>query len=298
MPGLVPTGPQYGVKMTLIGPDGTVVTFNDSTDANNVGTITEVTGFDSPDVRENGDDLVGMDGGYHGDFFYGRRPITITGLIHDHVDTVDRNLRMTRLMQATNAMRADAVLQWMPDGAIQEQFVTLRRQQPLRITGGWNKQFAISLVAADPRIYSADLFSSSVNASDTAGATGAAWPWKFPLSFGAAVTNGQVFIENDGNALTYPVLTITGPGTNPSVINATTGQVISFIYTLAAGETLVVDTLNRTVLLNGTTNKFGAVDFGNTSWWGLIPGVNDVRLAFFDYQAGASLRVDYRYAWL
>jgi len=106
---ILPTGPQFGVKYTLTGPDGTVVTFNDFSDPNNVGTLTDISGFDSPEVRESADDLVEMDGGIHGSFFYGRRPITLSGLIHEHADAADRNMRMARLMQATNAMRDDVV---------------------------------------------------------------------------------------------------------------------------------------------------------------------------------------------
>lgn len=296
---LLPTGPQYGIKYTLTGPDGTVVTFNDDSDPNNVGMLTEITGFDSPDVRENADDLVQMDGGIHGDFFYGRRPITMTGKITSFGgNTAQRNLLMTRLMQATNAMRNDAFLQWTPDGSVSQQFIGLRRQQPLRITEGWIKQFQISMVAADPRIYSTVLHQQSVT-SDTAGASGGfSLPLSFNISFGPAVVTGQTFVENQGNAETFPVYTITGPGTNPSVYNATTGKALSFIYSLGAGESLIVDTLNRTVLLNNSASRYSALDFASSTWGGLVPGINDVRLQFFSSGAGANIRVDYRDAWL
>lgn len=295
---LLAVGPQYGVKYTLTGPDGTICTFNDSSDPNNVGTLTEITGFDSPEVRESADDLVQQDGGLHGDFFFGRRPITITGLVHGHSSAAERNLRLTRLMQATNAMRADAVLTWLPDGGTTVNFVTLRRQQPLRISGGWNKEFQISMVAADPRIYSNTLHTQTVNATDTGGAAGFSFPMVFPLDFGPASVSGQMFVENQGNAVSYPELTVTGPGTNPSIYNATTDETIALIYTLAAGETFVLDTLNRTVLLNGTESRYSAVDFLATDWWGLAPGTNDIRLQYFAPQSGASLQVAWRDAWL
>lgn len=296
---LLPTGPQYGVKYTLTGPDGTIVTFNDDTDPNNVGMLTEITGFDSPDVRENADDLVQMDGGIHGDFFYGRRPITMTGKITSFGgSTATRNMLMTRLMQATNAMRGDAILQWTPDGSVQQQFIGLRRQQPLRITEAWIKQFQISMVAADPRVYSSILHQQSVTSDATGTSGGFGFNLAFPISFGAATVTGQTFVENQGNAETYPVYTITGPGTNPTVYNATTGKSLAFIYSLNAGESLTVDTLNRTVLLNNTTSRYSALDFINSSWGGLVPGINDVRLQFFSSGTGASIRVDWRDAWL
>jgi hypothetical protein len=295
---LLPTGPQFGVKYTLTGPDGTVVTFNDPSDANNIGVLSEITGFDSPEVIESADNLVQMDGGIHGDFFYGRRPITMSGKIIGFADTTARNMNMTKLMQATNAMRSNATLTWTPDGGGAQQFVALRRQQPLKISGAWVKDFQISLVAADPRVYSATLHSQTVNASGTGGSGGFSFPMTFNLGFGAAVVTGQTFVTNSGSTESWPIYTITGPGTNPSIYNATTNKTLAFIYSLNAGETLVVDTLNRTVFLNGTASRYSALDFTNSKWGGLVPGVNDVRLQFFSFGTGASIRVDWRDAWI
>lgn len=307
----LPLGVQYGVKYTLTGPDGTVAVFNDPTDPNYVGVLdpANCSGFDSPEVRENSDDLVQMDGGIHGDFFYGRRPVTLAGKIYNVATTTERNQKITLLQRATNAVRAvaggtgpaaangNARLTWTPDGG-EQVFIDLRRQQPLRVTGPWDKDFQALMVAADPRIYSFSLYTTTVLASGGGGATGFGFPMTFPLSFGAASPTGQISAENQGDAISYPVLTLTGPGTNPTIVNNTTGERITLNYTLNAGETLVVDTLNKTILFNGNTPAYGALDYVNTQWWGLIPGVNDLRLLFFTFSAGASLRVDWRDAWL
>jgi hypothetical protein len=295
----LPNAPQSSAVYTLTGPDGSVAVFNDPTSPNYIGPLEEITGFESPEVRENADNLVQMDGGIHGDFFYGRRPITMSGKIINAVDATDRNTKLTNLEKATNAMRGDSKLVWTPDGG-EQVFMNVRRQQPLRVTGGWIKDFQISLVSADPRIYSTTLYSTTVGAASASGAGGFSFPMAFPINFGAAAVTGQILAENRGNALTYPVLTINGPGTNPSVYNATTNQTIALIYTLAAGESMVIDTLNRTVLLNGVAvnNKYGAVDFLNTSWWGMVSGINDLRLIYYSYSTGASLRVDWRDAWI
>jgi hypothetical protein len=149
---ILPSGPQLSTKYTLTGPDGTVATFNDPSDPNFVGSITEVTGLDSPEVRENAENIVGMDGGVHGSFFHGRRPITLAGTIYNVTSNEDRNIKVTKLLQSSNAMREDATLEWTPAGG-ERQFVKVRRQQPVRITGGWSKSFQLLLVAADPRIY-------------------------------------------------------------------------------------------------------------------------------------------------
>lgn len=164
---LTPLGVQLSTKYTLTGPDGTIATFNDSTDANFVGYITELTGLDSPEVRENADNVSGADGGTHGAFYYGRRPITMSGEIINVVSNEDRNKKLTKLAQASNAMRANAKLEWTPEGG-EAVFVEVRRQQALRVTGGWAKQFQLLVVSADPRIYSSTLSTQTVAVTEAA----------------------------------------------------------------------------------------------------------------------------------
>lgn len=163
---VLPAGQQLSVKYTFTGPDGTIATFNEPSDPNYVGSITEITGLDSPEVRENAENLTGMDGGIHGNFYDGRRPITISGTILNVVSNEDRNKKITKLTQASNALREDAILEWTPDGG-EAQFVKVRRQQALRISGAWVKTFQLSLVAADPRIYSSKLETTSVQSNAT-----------------------------------------------------------------------------------------------------------------------------------
>lgn len=306
-----PSGPQYGVPYVLTGPDGTRAVFNDPTDPDYVGMLSNISGFDSPELRESADDLVEMDGGIHGDFWYGRRPFTMEGVIFGHASGAERNYRVVRLQQATNAMRGDLTLEWTPDGGV-AQFITGRRQQPLRIEGPWNKTFQFAGVAADPRIYSQSLFTSQVDAGADDGTIGFGFDLSFDIDFGVAPVVGQIFATNDGNTETFPIYTFTGPGVSPAVQNVTTGKTIAMLYTLAAGEALVVDTLNRTVSLGTLTSdasgtvvdpatlvtKYSALDFTNTDWGGLVPGSNDLRLSYFSSSAGAKLRVTWRNAWL
>jgi len=158
---ILPSGPQLSTKYTLTGPDGTIATFNDPFDPNFVGSITEATGLDSPEVRENAENITGMDGGVHGSFFHGRRPITLSGTIYNVTSNEDRNIKITKLLQASNAMREDATLEWTPAGG-ERQFVKVRRQQACRITGGWSKSFQLLMVAADPRLYGTTAQSANV----------------------------------------------------------------------------------------------------------------------------------------
>lgn len=288
---------ELNVKYTLTGPDGTVATFNDVSDPNYIGVLADVSGMDSPEVRESADDLVQQDGGIHGDFFYGRRPLTLSGIILNPASAADRNARQEKLSRATDAMRGDAVLTWTPSGGVQQQ-IAVRRQQPLRVSGAWQKQFQISLVAADPRIYSSALHTSTVVTSAGSGSAGRSYAKGYAIAYSAVAPLGQLLVTNAGTATTYPVIRVYGPGNNPKIYNFTTGQMISLVYSLGSGDWLTVDTLNRTVLLNDTTSRYSAVDFLNTKWFGMAAGVNDLRIAYDSYIAGSSMRVDWRDAWL
>src|SRR3954468_16656107 len=75
------SGAQFGTKYVLLAPDGARVVFKYQNDADYVGWLTNISGLDSPDLRESADDLIGDDGGVHGLFFHGRRPLVLEGMI-------------------------------------------------------------------------------------------------------------------------------------------------------------------------------------------------------------------------
>ena len=149
---VTPFGVEVGILYRLTGPDGTSVSFNDITQSDFVGYTEEVTGLDGPDTRESADLIVEGDGGYHGNFYHGRRPIVLSGIIDPNSFGAARNSMVSNLLRATNAMRQDAVLSWTPTGG-DPVAVRVRRQQPPRVTGGRVKSFQVALVAADPRVY-------------------------------------------------------------------------------------------------------------------------------------------------
>jgi len=156
-------------------------------------------------------------------------------------------------------------------------------------------RFGITLEAPDPRLYSDTLSTGSYDPTD-AGTGGLFFPLDFPLDFGADDSAGRLEVTNEGTFSTPAVLTITGPVTNPILDNDTAGL---SIYTrdcaLSAGETLVLDTLERSVMLGGTTSRPDLLDVELTYWWQLLPGVNQLRLRGSDMSAGqTALEVEYR----
>lgn len=151
-------GVEYGCPYVLEGPDGTRAVFNDDTDEDFVGTLSaESSGLDSADVREDATDATEEDGGVHGNFYYGRRPVVLQGTIIAS-GPEDRNAKVAKLKAASNAMREDATLTWIPvGGPVVGVELKLRRQQPIRITKGYVKDFLVPMVSASASIASAFL---------------------------------------------------------------------------------------------------------------------------------------------
>lgn len=268
--------PELSAVYTLVGPDGTRAVINDTADTDYVGTFGAegITGLDSADIRENAWPLVEADGGVHGNFWYGRRPITLT------VDVVApsanlRGNRIEKLKRATAALRGDGTLSWTtPNTGGPNQRLTFRRQQPFRVTGTWKKSCFVALVAADPRIYSTTLYTNTQTQAD-----------------------GFQSIYNQGDFNSPPSLKINGPGTNPTIWNGT--QKITFQgLVLTAGQYIVVDLVQRTVVDQSGASRYGSIDFLNTQWWLLGPGPNQVKITWVSGNTGASTLVtSWRDAW-
>jgi len=289
---------QTGTTYVLTGPDGTRAVLNDPSDLDFVGYLDGdggIKGLESPEVRESADVLVEADGGVHGNFYYGRRPIVLTGWIDPDPDQATSNLRQERLFRASNAMRKDAVLTWTEDGSVARRLV-LRRQQQLVIASQRPKTFQLPLVSAQAEIEAA-AEQSLVLASGASGYLGFASPTVSPLQ-SVIAAGGQQFVVNAGTTPAYPILELSGPITNPRVLNNATGQEFRMIYTLAAGETLIADLRRRTVLLGGTVSRYSAVEFPASKWWALKPGNNDIRLNAASAGAGAQVVVRWRDSWI
>src|SRR4051812_15412170 len=108
-----PIAIEAGAIYSLTNGSWTAV-FNDPSDTNYVGMLTEVTGLDSAEVRENSTDLVESDGAVHGNFYMGRRPIVLNGKVFGHATIAARAARLDKARNASLALRSDATLSWNP----------------------------------------------------------------------------------------------------------------------------------------------------------------------------------------
>lgn len=268
----VPFSPQIGCKYVLT--NGTVrAVFNDVSDADYVGVLSDITGLDSPDVREAAEDLVQADGGSHGQFWFGRRPITMTVQVANNVSALARDTRLDKLIRASNALRSDAILSWQnePIASTLGMQTWVRRQQPLRISGGWVKTVQLALVSQYAPIFGATAKSSAATASGTG-----------------------VVVENQGSYVSYPVLRVTGASTNPQVAVTGGGTLKTTGLTIAGGAYIDFDTLTHTATRNDGTSMNRYIDFTNmTAWPTLASGNSTVTLT-----GGGTLTVFWRDAWV
>lgn len=138
-------------------------------------------------------------------------------------------------------------------------------------------RWGVDLLAPDPRIYSASEKSGDYDPVAAGSGTGVVFPLVFPLVF-AGVATTHLTVENSGNFSTPPIFTVSGPVTNPIIDNDTTGESIQTSgLTLAAGETIVIDVGRRVLEVAGVA-RMDYLDAGNTEWFELSPGSNDLRL--------------------
>ena len=70
----------------------------------------------------------------------------------------------------------------------------------------------------------------------------------------------------------YPVWEVTGPAVNPQISILTTGTTLGYSGTVAEGQTLTVDMINKTATLNGLS----VINDINGDWVNLKPGNNKI----------------------
>ena len=100
----------------------------------------------------------------------------------------------------------------------------------------------------------------------------------FPLVLAPGSVQGEFAVDlSEADAPTYPVWTITGPGSALVLTNSTTGRVLEVDASLADGETMVIDTRpkRKSVRRGDGSNLMGSV-VGAPDLWPLIEDVNTV----------------------
>jgi hypothetical protein len=267
------------------------VVFGAGTDYSILG----VEGLDLPVVR-NGDVARSRDTGeFIGLDLLGGRDITLT---LDCASIAGANLQADLTTLATAFAppvggQTESVL-WiqMPNLPLLAVACRVRKRQ-IPIDLAWSQGLASKIIIAlhctDPRLYGE---TSDQVIQLSSGTSGMMFPATFPLSFGGAATPGTLVVNNTGNIEMRPIIVITGPVTNPTITNETTGLSMTFSnpsqssYTLNSGDTLAIDLDAHSVLWTvyeaSTSSSVRSWVVNGSTWWDLPPGINTISFTSSD----------------
>lgn len=252
-------------------------------------------GWDSAEVRTQITQREADHGAWQGPVYLGERPITIAGTI----TAPDR----AALEDAQERLRAaaglgDTVLTVYE--TVPKQAVVRRSGKPLlayvtdRIA-----TYSVMVTATDPRRYDVNLQTGQTMLPSVSG--GVTLPYTLPYTLTGSTASGQVDCANLGNFETRPVITITGPVSQPQVLaQMPDGSVrpLSYSQDLGVGDQLVIDVDGKDAILNGTVSRrrFLSVPLG----WPSIPAGATVGFQFAGatYDPAALLTVQWRSAWI
>jgi len=113
-------------------------------------------------------------------------------------------------------------------------------------------------------------------------------PLAIPLAW-STPTLGTGTVTNSGTAGTTWRAEITGPAVDPSIENATTGDVLRFRGHLASGDTILLDSELRSFVVDGGS----AMSIVSPApWWTFPHGSTSIK-----YRGGGELLMSWRDAW-
>lgn len=255
--------------------------------------VSKIAGLDSSTVRTSTRDTEGMDGGIVEADFESVRTIIIEGTLYGTTETLLDTIKSNYAVNPT----AQPFYFKMPGVSQRVVFakcitgfrydVDLARR--LSMTN-----FQVQLQASDPVIYSSAVSTAVVSVA-AALTSGRGYSRLYPLSYGGPVSSGVFSISNNGNRPVGATFVITGPVTNPIITSDTQAKFIQVLISLSVTDTLTIDLLSRSILLNGTTNRRNLMT-SLSRWFTIQPGVNQLR--FNASSATASqLTVTWRDGW-
>ena len=262
--------------------------------------ITQVSGLaDYPEVQTADQGRLRRHGLLPGDDFTGGRTITVNVVVRGDSSASTLTELMAALKTALPIGDPEGELSLQFPGIADGTTVTVNarpRRMSAPLDTRWKfsaPEVVLEFFATDPRIYGPQQTGSDSLPVASGGAT---FSLTFDLTFGVAGTPSAITATNDGTFSTPPTFTFTGPFTNVSVHHEETDRTLAFEIDVAAGDYLLVNADDRTVLLNGTQNRYYTLETGS-AWFDLLPGDNNLTFST-DVNATGTVSVAWRDAWI
>lgn len=241
----------------------------------------KITGMGSAAIRQTAYNISGGHGGYASKTLYGARILGLTGWVYGtDVITYGANRRALetalRLREDANGLNIPNTIFFTADDGNMYQIKGFPSDFSNDDEGVLKSPFMVNFYCPFP--YFLKQAQSNQTIVPPSGG-GVVLPFIVPVVIGAQ-TGGNGVCINNGTAETYPVLTLTGPLTNPTIQNITTGDFITLNITIAAGQVVVID-MNPpvpSIILNGTQSLINNKST-TSSFWYLDVGSNFIVLS-------------------
>jgi hypothetical protein len=256
---------------------------------------TLVDGLLEPARRVPTADNPGSDGGFIGNPLYGMRPVSVGVAIKRSAQMQDALSALTTVCQLKRDPLGVKQLKTIhfstTDGREFELQGEVTRLSPPALGEG-GVEFLISILAEDPLLYDPDEQDSGSIVRATGG--GLIIPFVSP-AVSAPSSGGSGIATNEGSSDAPVILELVGPLTSPYVLNQTRGQFMQLDYTIPAGMTVLVDSHDNTILIDGGGSLIDKKAAGS-QFLPLSPGANDIIFSTGDSSDTGHLKLRWRNA--
>lgn len=162
---------------------------------------------------------------------------------------------------------------------------------------GFVQPFVIYTKIKDPTIYGSELKqANTTQANPVTGGGAAAYPFAYPIAYGATTYSVTADANNAGSIPSYPfAIEVYGPIVNPRITNQRTGEYFEVDVSMASGSdylNIQYDKDTYTVTLNGVSVINNVTDA--STQFKIQPGDNPITLTGTTVSTGAYAIVSYR----
>lgn len=218
-----------------------------------------------------------------------RFPLDIFGPDQPSIDAARRTLS-----EAMRPTRGVGILQHTAnDGTVRQLFCReVSRFRDVTVRSAGYTQFGLIFSAADPFWYDANW---TAQVFTPAGQVNFFEVPFFPIHLSVGGISTQFTIGNTGQAETWPIWTITGPATNISLSNNTTGEVLTLSISLLNTQVLTIDTRPGViqVVREDGSNQWAAVQ-DTSEIWSLAVGSNSISISMSGTTSNSQVQIQYK----
>jgi hypothetical protein len=253
--------------------------------------IKEIDGLIDADLRDSRENVPQEHGEHVFSSWYGGRTIVLTGQIRAHnihkLRDMQEALKRTFAGTTEQPLRIVSPYATAPHHSFVGMFespsvsINCKKSQPLQMRESqtnfkFTREFQITLRASNP-FFLSDYVANFSQSTITS-----------PHSWG---------MVNKGNYKAGPRIVLTGPMTNPSLVNNLNGETLSLTAAIGAGSTRTIDVAERSLIDQTGANKFSELN-ASSDWITVEPGVNTFTLTYTAGTTATAVSMSMNHTWI